>query len=231
MAQHNYRLRKLKTRGNRLETKATVAARAQPSTSYRETWASERKLGTCAQRRQRTVSPHAHCVRRHCKNPHDCLQASNSSATISGGLELLTRSGAWQSVVPPPGALLVNLGSLLTRWTNGRWPSTLHRVTNPQPAQRASSRRSSLAFFHKVNTDAVIDVRPSCVSATRPAAFAAVRARNVCRQGVLWRHRGLLAGQASAAYHAEMAAIRRAQEGYHKSHDQLTGSDTLASPS
>jgi 2OG-Fe(II) oxygenase superfamily len=53
-------------------------------------------------------------------------------------------------VAVPTGALLVNLGSLMARWTGGAWKSTLHRVTNPAPDVAASSRRLSLAFFHKV---------------------------------------------------------------------------------
>lgn len=56
------------------------------------------------------------------------------------------------------GALLLNLGSLMSRWTNGLWKATLHRVTNPLPAKARSSRRLSMAFFHKPNYDAIIEV-------------------------------------------------------------------------
>jgi isopenicillin N synthase-like dioxygenase len=61
-------------------------------------------------------------------------------------------------VVSSTGALLLNLGSLMSRWTNGLWNSTLHRVTNPTPARARNSRRLSMAFFHKPNYDAVIEV-------------------------------------------------------------------------
>ena len=50
----------------------------------------------------------------------------------------------------------------MTRWTNGHWKSTLHRVTNPVPAKASSSRRLSVAFFHKPNYDALIEVLPTC---------------------------------------------------------------------
>lgn len=50
----------------------------------------------------------------------------------------------------------------MTRWTNGMWKSTLHRVTNPAPQKAHSSRRLSMAFFHKPNYDAVIEVLPTC---------------------------------------------------------------------
>ncbi|GBF93571.1 hypothetical protein Rsub_06291 [Raphidocelis subcapitata] len=50
-----------------------------------------------------------------------------------GGVQLLNSEGRWVEVAVPQGALLLNLGSLLTRITNGAWKSTLHRVTNPRP--------------------------------------------------------------------------------------------------
>jgi hypothetical protein len=62
------------------------------------------------------------------------------------------------------GALLVNLGSLMTRWTNNTWTSTLHRVTNPPPHKQRNSRRLSMAFFHKPAYDAWVEVLPTCYS-------------------------------------------------------------------
>lgn len=107
----------------------------------------------------------------------------------------------------PRGALLVNLGTLMTRWTAGRWPSTLHRVTNPRRAAAARSRRVSLAYFHKVNADAVIEAFPSCVAAGA-AAPRPLRAMDLTRQGILHKYRHLPAEEASARYHAELAALR-----------------------
>eukprot|EP00892_Ulva_mutabilis_P008272 jgi/Ulvmu1/5817/UM025_0074.1 len=124
-----------------------------------------------------------------------------------GGLQLLSRGGSWQEVVVPRGALLVNIGTLMTRWTAGQWPSTLHRVTNPRRDRAADSRRFSLAYFHKVNADAVIEAFPSCV---RPGAAVPrpLRAMDLTRQGILHRFRHLPPEEASARYHAELAALR-----------------------
>jgi len=65
------------------------------------------------------------------------------------------------------GCVLLNLGSLFTRWTNGRWKSTLHRVTNPERTRDRTHfrRRMSAAFFHKPNYDALIEVLPTCCTA------------------------------------------------------------------
>ena len=85
------------------------------------------------------------------------------------GLEIHGADGRWHPVRPAGGALLVNLGDAIARWTNDEWISTLHRVT----AARAGRRRSA-AFFHDGNVDAVIECLPGCVSAASPARYRPV---------------------------------------------------------
>ncbi|HEV2044336.1 MAG TPA: 2-oxoglutarate and iron-dependent oxygenase domain-containing protein, partial [Sphingomicrobium sp.] len=46
------------------------------------------------------------------------------------GLELQTKDGRWLPVSPKPGELVVNIGDMLQRLTNGRLRSTSHRVVN-----------------------------------------------------------------------------------------------------
>ena len=52
---------------------------------------------------------------------------------------------------PVPGAFIINIGDLMALWTNDRWVSTLHRVVNPPPDAKGSTRRQSFAFFHQPN--------------------------------------------------------------------------------
>ncbi len=52
------------------------------------------------------------------------------------GLELLTKDGRWIPVSPKPGELVINIGDMLQRLTNGRLRSTSHRVVNPEPGSR-----------------------------------------------------------------------------------------------
>jgi len=78
------------------------------------------------------------------------------------GLEILLRDGSWLPVVPEPGALLINLGDLLARWTNDRWRSTMHRVSPPRNASGQLIRRRSAAFFHDGNADATISTLAPC---------------------------------------------------------------------
>ncbi|WP_134765334.1 2-oxoglutarate and iron-dependent oxygenase domain-containing protein [Nocardioides sp. 1609] len=83
------------------------------------------------------------------------------------GLQVLDRDGAWHDVMPADGALLINLGDLMARWTNDRWMSTLHRV-KPPIVDGSVQRRRSAAFFHDGNVDAVIETMPPCVGDGSP---------------------------------------------------------------
>ncbi|MEO9327107.1 isopenicillin N synthase family dioxygenase [Gordonia aurantiaca] len=80
------------------------------------------------------------------------------------GLQVLDKEGRWHDVTPADGALLINLGDLMARWTNERWMSTLHRV-KPPVVNGTVERRRSAAYFHDGNIDARISTLPSCVGA------------------------------------------------------------------
>lgn len=67
----------------------------------------------------------------------------------------------WHDVPYVPEGFIINLGDLMKRWTNDQWLSTLHRVVIPSTDVEAGvrcRRRQSLAFFHNLNRDAVVEV-------------------------------------------------------------------------
>ncbi len=64
------------------------------------------------------------------------------------GLELLSKQGEWLPVSPPPGALAVNIGDMLQRYTAGKLRSTTHRVVNPAGEAAHRSRYSMPYFLH-----------------------------------------------------------------------------------
>ena len=87
------------------------------------------------------------------------------------GLELLDRdSGEWLAIRPPEGAMVVNVGDMLQRLTNGVLKSTIHRVVNP-PGEKARQPRYSTPFFLHPNPDFLIDVLPSTITADNPSRY------------------------------------------------------------
>ena len=86
-------------------------------------------------------------------------------------LQVYTRGAEWKYIVPQPGALLVNLGDLMARWTNERWRSTLHRVTPVLATADVSRRRRSIPFFHEGNFDAYVECLPTCTGPDNPPRY------------------------------------------------------------
>lgn len=89
------------------------------------------------------------------------------------GLEILGTDATWHPVQPAPGALLVNLGDAIARWTNDQWISTMHRVAAPRINGVLVPRRSA-AFFHDGNIDAVIAPLAGCVDDDHPPLYEPV---------------------------------------------------------
>jgi len=80
------------------------------------------------------------------------------------GLELKTKDGRWIPVISRPGELVINIGDMLQRLTNGILRSTSHRVVNPTP-DRASHARYSMPYFLHFRSDFMIEALPGTVPA------------------------------------------------------------------
>lgn len=88
------------------------------------------------------------------------------------GLEILTRENTWAPVpVTPPGTeadalppILINIGDLLSYWTNGMFRSTVHRVVfggEGAPGETDTGPRYSMAFFCHPVGSVTLDPVPS----------------------------------------------------------------------
>ncbi len=82
------------------------------------------------------------------------LQLYDISASARG-----ENTGRWRDVEVAPGDVLVNTGDLMSLWSNGAYPSTLHRV---QP-RRAKPDRYSMAFFVDPDSSTRVSPLPSCI--------------------------------------------------------------------
>lgn len=94
----------------------------------------------------------------------------------TGGLEVRMPDGTWSPVIAGPDQLVINLGDMMARWTNGRWASTVHRVANPPVLNLAQSRRQSIGYFMHPDYDAPIRCIPTCLKPGEAPRFPEVTA-------------------------------------------------------
>lgn len=86
------------------------------------------------------------------------------------GLEIQRPDGSWLHAPSIPGAAIVNVGDLLTRWTNGQLRSVLHRVIPPE-GEAARRSRYSATLFYEPKHEVIISCLEPCQSSTRPAIY------------------------------------------------------------
>ena len=86
------------------------------------------------------------------------------------GLELLTREGEWLPITTTGDAIVVNVGDMMQRLTNHVYPSTTHRVVNPEGGE-AGKPRYSMPFFMDPNPDFIIRTLPSCITPDNPDRY------------------------------------------------------------
>lgn len=93
-----------------------------------------------------------------------------------GGLEVQSIDGKWIAAPCIPGAIVVNTGDLMQRWTNHVFTSTKHRVNVPT-GDKSGKSRYSVAFFCHPNHDAEIACLPTCHSTEQPALYPPISAK------------------------------------------------------
>jgi isopenicillin N synthase-like dioxygenase len=83
-----------------------------------------------------------------------------------GGLEVRLQSGEWIEAPYIPGSFVVNIGDLMAFWTNDRFTSTAHRVTN-----RSETDRYSIPMFFNPDFDTVVECLPECATHENPPQY------------------------------------------------------------
>lgn len=86
------------------------------------------------------------------------------------GLQVLNRNNEWVGVTAVPESIVVNVGDMLQRLTNGKLKSTTHRVVNP-PKEKWGQARFSIPFFLHPVSNMKLNCLPECVSDESPKQF------------------------------------------------------------
>ena len=81
----------------------------------------------------------------------------------NGGLQIQKPDGEWIAAPPIPGTLVINVGDLLGRWSNGHYRSTPHRVINTSGRERLS-----LVLAYDPNAETVVDAAVFCAPGETP---------------------------------------------------------------
>ena len=97
------------------------------------------------------------------------------------GLEVKNKQGEWVAVTVLDEHIVVNVGDMLQRLTNGRLKSTTHRVVNP-PKEQWGNSRYSIPFFLHPKGSMSLNCLPSCINESNPKSFDDITAGDYLMQ-------------------------------------------------
>ncbi|MBR9757248.1 MAG: isopenicillin N synthase family oxygenase [Algicola sp.] len=86
------------------------------------------------------------------------------------GLQVQNHKGDWIDAIAEPDELMINVGDMLSRHTNNKLKSTIHRVINP-PKELWGTSRYSIPFFMHPISEMKLDVLDSCVDDAHPKQY------------------------------------------------------------
>lgn len=91
------------------------------------------------------------------------------------GLQVLRRDGKWIPITALPDQIVVNVGDMLERHTNGKLKSTIHRVVNP-PRELMHTSRFSIPFFMHPISEMDLSCLDGCIDMEHPKSFEDITA-------------------------------------------------------
>ncbi len=97
------------------------------------------------------------------------------------GLQVLRRDNKWIPITALPDQLVVNVGDMLERLTNGKLRSTIHRVVNP-PREQMNKPRYSIPFFMHPRSEMSLAALPQCVDKEHPKQWEDITAGEFLNQ-------------------------------------------------
>lgn len=97
------------------------------------------------------------------------------------GLQVQNHKGEWLDAIAQPDELMINVGDMLSRHTNNKLKSTIHRVVNPPKEQWGTSRYSIPFFMHPIS-EMKLNVLDICVDDKHPKQFKDITAGEFLNQ-------------------------------------------------
>ena len=86
------------------------------------------------------------------------------------GLQVLRNDGQWIPITALPEQLVVNVGDMLSRHTNNKLKSTIHRVVNP-PREKMGTSRFSIPFFMHPRSEMDLTCLDNCIDEDHPKLY------------------------------------------------------------
>ena len=99
------------------------------------------------------------------------------------GLQVQNHEGEWIDAMAQPDELMINVGDMLSRHTNNKLKSTIHRVVNPPPEKWGTSRYSIPFFMHPISS-MNLNVLNNCINAKNPKKFEDITAGDYLNQRI-----------------------------------------------
>ena len=97
------------------------------------------------------------------------------------GLQVLRRDNKWIPITALPNQIIVNVGDMLSRHTNNKLKSTIHRVVNP-PKELMKTSRFSIPFFMHPRSDMDLSVLENCIDQDNPKLYDDITAGEFLQQ-------------------------------------------------
>lgn len=97
------------------------------------------------------------------------------------GLQVQNHKGEWIDAIAEKDELMINVGDMLSRHTNNKLKSTIHRVTNPPRDLWGTSRYSIPFFMHPISA-MKLDVLEECIDQKNPKKFEDITAGEFLEQ-------------------------------------------------
>jgi len=91
------------------------------------------------------------------------------------GLQVQNHKGEWIDAIAEPDELMINVGDMLSRHTNNKLKSTIHRVVNP-PKEQWSTHRYSIPFFMHPVSEMSLNALENCVDDEHPKLYPDITA-------------------------------------------------------